>query len=106
MGQSLDPRFPCLLMPYVDWCAKHGHFVPMLNKPEHVGPSVGLLRLSLGRSQRAALIVVISKTLVAFSYFDGTIMSNQLRHRRRHTHSRSARKRARGTGYDVVLLVE
>ncbi|PVE40987.1 hypothetical protein [Limnohabitans planktonicus] len=39
-GKSLDPRFQCFLMPYANWFAKHGHFVPTLNKPEHVGPAV------------------------------------------------------------------
>lgn len=76
MGQSLDPSFPRLLRPYAHWCAKHGHFVPMLNKPENVGPSVGLWRLYFGRNQRAAQLVVIFKTLLAFSHFDGSIMSD------------------------------
>ena len=39
-GESLDPRFQCYLMPYADWLAEHGHFVPTLDKPEHVGPAV------------------------------------------------------------------
>ena len=39
-GNSLDPRFQCFLMPYANWFAKHGHFVPSLSKPEHVGPAV------------------------------------------------------------------
>lgn len=39
-GLSLDPRFQCFLMPYADWLAEHGHFVPTLDKPGHVGLAV------------------------------------------------------------------
>lgn len=39
-GKSIDPRFQCFVMPYAKWFAKHGHFVPSLSKPEHVGPAV------------------------------------------------------------------
>ncbi|PUE06879.1 hypothetical protein B9Z51_13205 [Limnohabitans sp. T6-5] len=42
---------------------------------------------------------MITKTLVAFSHFDGTIMSNQLRHRRRHTHRSNALKRVAPTRF-------
>ena len=39
-GQSLDPRFQCYLMRYADWFAEHGHFVPSLDKPGHVGTAI------------------------------------------------------------------
>lgn len=39
-GKSLDPRFQCFVMPYAPWFAKHGHYVPTLDKPAHPGPAV------------------------------------------------------------------
>lgn len=38
-GTSLDTRMQCFLSPYKDWFAKHGHFIPTLERPTGLGPS-------------------------------------------------------------------
>ena len=36
-GKSMDSRLQCFLSPYKDWFAKHGNFIPTLERPAGLG---------------------------------------------------------------------
>lgn len=39
-GKSKDPRFQCFLMPCKPWFEQYGNFVPTLDRPTRLGPTV------------------------------------------------------------------